>query len=63
MRQVMRQAEIEEVEANDTEANIGSSIRRMFKPEKGAGAEMLEGSPEEIAEKIIKILQEKGIKK
>ncbi len=63
VRQVMRQAEIEEVEASNTEAEVGSSIRRMFKPEKGAGAQMLEGSPEEIAEQIIKILQEKGIKK
>ncbi len=63
VRQVMRQAEIEEVEAGDTQVEVGSSVKRMFKPEKGAGAQMLEGSPEEIAEQVVKILQEKGIKK
>jgi alkanesulfonate monooxygenase SsuD/methylene tetrahydromethanopterin reductase-like flavin-dependent oxidoreductase (luciferase family) len=34
-----------------------------MKPEKGTRAEMLEGSPEEIADKIIALMKEKGIKK
>ncbi|RMD96093.1 MAG: electron transfer flavoprotein subunit beta/FixA family protein [Calditrichaeota bacterium] len=63
VRQIMRQASLDEVEAGDVSTEVGSSVRRLFKPEKGAGAKMLEGTPEEIADQIIEILREKGIKK
>ncbi|MFQ5628166.1 MAG: electron transfer flavoprotein subunit beta/FixA family protein [bacterium] len=62
VRQIMRQEELEEVEAQGVEVNVGSSVRKMFAPEAGAGAEMLEGSAEEIADKVIEIMKNKGIK-
>jgi electron transfer flavoprotein beta subunit len=63
VRQVTKEATLEEVEAGDLAVNFGSTIRRMMKPEKGARAEMIDGSPEEIADKIISLMKEKGIKK
>jgi len=63
VRQIMRQAELEEVDAGDVSVEVGSSVRKMFTPEKGEGAEMLEGSAEEIADKILDILKQKGILK
>lgn len=62
VRQAMRSTDLEEVEAGQLDVQVGSEISRMFKPEKGAGAEMIDGSPEEIVEKIVNILKEKGIK-
>lgn len=61
VRQVMRTAQIDEVQVGSVEVAAGSTVRRMFKPEKGTHAEMLEGDPEEIASTIIGILQERGI--
>ncbi len=61
VRRAMRGTELEEVSAGDVDASAGSEVARMFKPETGAGAEMLEGSAEEVADKIVGILKEKGI--
>ena len=58
VRQLMKEKELEEVEAGAS-ADAGSSIRRMFTPEKGEGAKMLDGSADEIAAKIAEILKEK----
>ncbi len=60
VRMAMRKASIDEVSA-EAGGNGAPEIRKLFKPEKGAGAQMLEGSPEEVAEKIVNILKEKGI--
>ncbi len=60
VRMAMRKSTIEEVSA-EASAEGAPDIRKLFKPEKGAGAQMLEGSPEAVAEKIIHILKEKGI--
>lgn len=62
VRQMMRKASIEQIQASDTAVQVGSSVRRMYKPEKGSRAEMLEGTPAEVAEKIVGILRERGIK-
>ncbi|MFQ5707746.1 MAG: electron transfer flavoprotein subunit beta/FixA family protein [bacterium] len=62
VRQAMRQTSLDEVAAGQAEVPVGSSVQRIFKPETGAGAEMLEGAPEEIVDKILNILKEKGIK-
>jgi len=59
VRQIMKEKELEEVEASDADVGIGSTVRRMYTPEKGEGAEMIEGSAEEVAEKIASILQDK----
>lgn len=63
VRQVPKEATLDEVEAGDVAVEVGSSVRRMMKPEKGTRAEMIEGSPEEIAEKIMALMKEKGLKK
>jgi electron transfer flavoprotein beta subunit len=62
VRQAMRSTSLEEMEAGDVSVSVGSNVARMFKPETGQGAEMLEGSPEELAGKIVNILKERGIR-
>ncbi len=62
VRQAMRAATIEERSAA-AEGDGRVRVRRMSKPEVGAGAELLEGSAEEIAEKIAGLLADKGLLK
>lgn len=59
VRRAMRSTELEEVPAGNVEASAGSSISRIFKPESGGGAEMLQGSAEEIAGKLAEIIRSK----
>jgi len=59
VRQIMKEAELAELEADAADTPAGSIVRRMFTPEKGEGAQMLEGSAEEVAAKIAEVLQEK----
>jgi hypothetical protein len=56
----MRTATIEERSAA-AEGNGRVRVRRISKPEVGAGAELLEGSSEEIADQIVGILADRGI--
>ena len=46
----------------DAVGETGAKVKRMdyFVPELGEGAEMLEGSTEEIVEKLIELLKAKG---
>lgn len=60
VRQAMKTARIEEIEAT-TPAGAGISVRRMFKPELTEHAEMLEGDTDEIVDRVIEILRECGI--
>ncbi len=60
VRQAMKTARIEEIEAT-TPAGAGISVRRMFKPESTEHAEMLEGDTDEIVDRLIEILRERGI--
>jgi len=60
VRQAMKTAQIEEIEAT-TPAGSGIAVRRMFKSESTEHAEMLEGDTEEIVERVIEILRERGI--
>lgn len=57
VRQIMREAEIEEVEVNPVELSYGSKVRKMFTAKKGEGAQMLEGSADEVAAKLVEILK------
>ncbi|MBI4456616.1 MAG: electron transfer flavoprotein subunit beta/FixA family protein [Acidobacteria bacterium] len=63
VRQVMKSATLEEVEVHNAAGDEGSSVRRMMKPPKGSRAQMIQGSPEEIADKVIDLLKAKGLKK
>ncbi len=62
VRQVMRTARIEEVEPSAA-ADAGVEVRRLFKPEGGRQAEIIEGSPEEVADRLVALFREKGILK
>ena len=60
VRQIMKEQELEEIELDEVDAEVGSQVRRMYTPEKGEGAQMLEGSEEEIADKIVELLKSRG---
>lgn len=62
VRQTMKSATLEEMAASDVTASTGSIVTRFFKPEGGAGAQMIDGSAEEQASKIIQLLKDKGIR-
>ena len=59
VRQIMKETELEEIEVGDADVDVGSTVRRMYTPEKGDGAEMLEGSTEDVAARIAELLNEK----
>jgi electron transfer flavoprotein beta subunit len=61
VRQAMKTSEVKEVEAGDFDLKGGPTINRMYQPEVGEGATMLEGSLDEIADQLIGILKELGV--
>lgn len=62
IRQIAKATKIEEIAGGEA-VGAGSSVRRMFKPESAGHAEMWAGSPEEVAEKIVALIAEKGLLK
>jgi electron transfer flavoprotein beta subunit len=62
IRQIAKTTKIEEI-AGGQAVGAGSSVRRMSKPVSAGHAEMWEGSPEEVAEKIAALIAEKGFLK
>ncbi len=60
VRRAMRSATIEELASSGT-AEAGSSVTRMFRPEKGQGAKMLTGSADAIADQLITIMRDNGV--
>ncbi len=60
IRQVMGTAKIEERAVADLDLSGGISVSRMFQPEVAERATMIDGSPEEVADKIIEIFKEVG---
>jgi electron transfer flavoprotein beta subunit len=61
VRQMMKTAKLEIVPAPAVAADVGATVRRLLKPEAAGAAEMLEGSPEEIADRLLAILRERGV--
>jgi electron transfer flavoprotein beta subunit len=61
IRQAMKTAAIEEIPVGDLDQSGAPVVERMYQPEIGERAEMLEGDEDEIAEKIIGILQDEGL--
>ncbi len=61
IRQMAKSADLEEYEADENVGDSGCEIRKMAKPVSAGHAEMLEGDAEEVAEKIIEILEERGL--
>lgn len=60
VRQAMKTTHIQEIEAT-TPVGAGVVVRRMFKPESTEHAAMLEGEVDEVVERVIEILRERGI--
>jgi len=60
IRQVMGTAKIEERAVSDLDLSGGITVSRMFQPEVAERATMIDGSPEEVADRIIGIFKELG---
>lgn len=63
IRQAQQAGGIEEVEVSKPGADAGITIRRLFAPEKTGHAEMLTGSPEDVADRILDLIRSKGLLK
>ncbi|MEC7584583.1 MAG: electron transfer flavoprotein subunit beta/FixA family protein [Planctomycetota bacterium] len=59
VRQIQKEATLDEFEADGVDLGTGTTVRRMFTPEQGEGATMFDGSTEDVAEKIVAVLNEK----
>ncbi|MEZ0396009.1 MAG: electron transfer flavoprotein subunit beta/FixA family protein [Anaerolineales bacterium] len=60
IRQVMGTAKIEERPVSGLESSGGVVVSRMFQPEVAERATMLEGSPEDVADKLVGLFKELG---
>jgi electron transfer flavoprotein beta subunit len=60
IRQVMGAAKIEERTITSLDLSGGTDVSRMFQPEVAERAIMLEGSADEVAEKLVGIFKEQG---
>lgn len=60
VRQIMKTASLETVDA-DAEGSSGLVVRRMFTPEAGGHAEMIEGDTDAIVERLATILDDRGL--
>jgi electron transfer flavoprotein beta subunit len=61
VRQLMKTATLETMPAPAVDATAGSTVSRLAKPEIAGRAEMLEGSPEDVADRLVSILAERGL--
>jgi electron transfer flavoprotein beta subunit len=61
IRQAMKSVTIEEMEAAELDPSGAPSVGRMFQPEVGERATMIEGDEEEIAARLIEIFKEAGV--
>jgi electron transfer flavoprotein beta subunit len=59
--QAMKIARIEEQAAPELDPSGGATVSRMFQPEVGERATMIEGDEDEVAAKLIEILKETGV--
>lgn len=62
VRQAMKTASIEEIEAGDFDLAGGPTIDKMYQPEVGEGAEFLDGDLDDIADRLIDIFNELGVR-
>lgn len=61
IRNAMKELTVDEIAASDFDLSGGPTIRRMYPPESTELATMLEGSPDEVSDKLISILNEAGV--
>jgi len=61
VRAVMKSAKIEEAALTAPERPIQLDIARMYKPEAAGHAQMFEGAPEEVADKLVEVLAKNSV--
>ena len=61
VRAVMKSAKIDEVEIPAPTDTVCLDVQRSYKPEAAGRAEIFEGSPEEVADKIVDALAKSGV--
>lgn len=61
VRQAMKTQKLDEIPAPAVSTGAGSTVTRLARPETGGRAEMLEGSPAEIADRLVALLAERGL--
>ena len=63
IRQAQQAGGVEGVEVPKPGVDAGITVRRLFAPEKTGHAEMLTGSPEDVADRILDLIRSKGVLK
>jgi electron transfer flavoprotein beta subunit len=63
IRQAQQAGGVDEVEVSEPQVESGLVVRRLYEPEKTGHAEMLSGSVDEIAERILELVRTKGLLK
>jgi electron transfer flavoprotein beta subunit len=63
VRQIQKEATLDDAEAGAIAVEVGSRVRRIMKPEKGTQAQMIDGSAEDIAARIMDLMKAKGVKR
>jgi electron transfer flavoprotein beta subunit len=61
VRAMMKEKKIDAVTPTDGAVDAGVRILRLFKPESGRHAEMIDGDAEAVAERVVGILKEKAL--
>ena len=61
VRQMAKTVTIDEIEADDDGPGAGSTVRQMAPPVSTGHAEMIEGDAEEVAERLVEIIKERGL--
>ncbi|MHB1499970.1 MAG: electron transfer flavoprotein subunit beta/FixA family protein [Candidatus Dormibacteria bacterium] len=61
LRQIMASAQIGSAAAGGEAVALGTTVTRLAPPAQGAGAQMWEGKPEEIAQQLVDVLRERGL--
>jgi len=59
--EAMKSATIEEETSPEVPAGSGLAVSRMYVPETGAHAEMIEGTVEQVAEALAKLMRDRGV--
>ena len=63
VRQMMKTAKLETIAAPAVEAGAGSTVTSLARPEATGRAEIIEGAPEEVADRLHAILADRGLLK
>ena len=61
VRAVMKSAKIEDADLTPPDRPIQLDIERMYKPAAAGRAEMVEGTPEEVADKLVEVLAKNSV--